>query len=157
MGVQIPLAAFAAAVIAHALWRRVFSGRTAVVTFIVWSAIWAGAVAAIEIVRYDLTSALTALLLYALASELYIFVFTLSAHSVSARLLAVLDNGPRGALDLEDVCDPERMVQERKTQMLQTGLLSRASSEYRVTDKGRRVLDTFERLHRFFFPAGNGK
>src|SRR5262245_18853188 len=155
MAILIPLAGFAAAVIAHALWRRAFSGRTAVFTFIIWSAVGAGVVAAIETVRYDMTSALTALLLYALASELYLFVFTLSAHSVSARLLAVLGKGPRGALDLEHVCDPDRMVQERKTQMLQTGLLSRASSEYRVTDKGRRVLDTFERLHRFFFPAEN--
>jgi hypothetical protein len=128
-----------------------------VFTFIVSSAIGAGLVAAIETIRYELTSALTAELVYGLACELYLFVFTLSAHSVSARLLAVLGSGPRSPIDLERVCDPERMVQTRKAQMLQTGLLAGVPSDYRVTDKGRRVLDTFERLHRFFFPADSGK
>jgi len=153
----VSLGGFAAAVIGHALWRRSFPGRTAAFAFIVWSAIGAGVVASIEAARYDLTSALAALLVYGFACELYLFVFTLSSHSVSSRLLAVLGNGPRRTVDLERLCDPEQMVQARKTQMLQTGLLAEAPTEYRVTDKGQRVLAAFERLHQFFFPADSAK
>jgi hypothetical protein len=156
MIVLIPIAGFSAAVIGHALWRRAFPGRTAVFTFIFSSVFWAGVISAIAYERYELTIALTTSLLYGLACELYLFVFTLSSHSVSARLLAVLGDGPRRTIDLERVCDPNRMVQQRKIQMVQTGLLAGEASDYHLTDKGRRVLRTFDRLNRFFFPTAKG-
>ena len=157
MVVLLPMAGFAAAVICHAVWRRAFPGRTAVFTFILSGVSWGGVMAAALYARYDLAITLTALLLYGLACELYLFVFTLSSHSVSAKLLAVLGNGPRRTIDLERVCDPHRMVQQRKTQMVQTGLLAGVASDYHLTDKGRRVLRTFDWLNEFFFPAAKGQ
>jgi hypothetical protein len=156
MVVLIAIAGFSAAIIGHALWRRAFPGRTAVLTFFLFSIFWGGVIAAIAFERYELTTALTTMLLYGLACELYLFLFTLSSHSVSARLLAVLGDGPRRTIDLERVCDPHRMVQQRKIQMVQTGLLAGAAADHLLTDKGRRVLRTFDRLNGFFFPAAKG-
>lgn len=153
MWITIPLASFGAAVICHALWRRLFRGGTAVSGFAIWSSVW-GSVAAIgEYVATGLEPvAVAGLLVYVLSCELYVFAFTLASHSVSAMLLAKLQKGPCRLRDLELLCSPGQMVQKRTMHMLQSGLLEGVDSDYSMTDRGRHLLHTFDRFRRFFFP-----
>ena len=85
------------------------------------------------------------------------FAFTVVTHSVSAVLLATLRDGPRRRGDIDLLCGSERMVQKRKAHMLEMGLLEGGASGYRPTEKGRRLLNAFDRLHQFFFPPLRAK
>ena len=153
MWIAIPLTAFFAAVICHAVTRRVFPRTPGVAGFTLWSFVWGIAALLGAQAANGLTPAtIVGLLVYLLGCELYVFAFTVASHSVSAMVLAKLRQGPCRAEDLEVLCSHDLMVQKRKTQMLKTGLLAGVRSDIRITDKGKRLLNAFDGFRRFFFP-----
>jgi hypothetical protein len=90
------------------------------------------------------------LLVYAFACELYLFLFTLVASSVSARLLLLLRERELGVPEIQALYQPTGMVARRINRLIAAGLLVRAGDGYRVTARGRRVAATFQAGKRFF-------
>ena len=91
-----------------------------------------------------------ALLLYAFACELYIFLFTLVSSSVSTSLLFLLRAGSFTQMEIDEHYSSTHMVDRRLESLLATGLLLASSSGYVLTDKGRALLAVFKALKRFF-------
>lgn len=93
---------------------------------------------------------LAGVLVYALASELYIFLFTLVHSSVSAVWLRRLRRGEIEAAALARQYDPAWMVESRLDKLVRSGLLVRTGGAYRLTDQAHRLIATFGRLRAFF-------
>jgi hypothetical protein len=91
-----------------------------------------------------------AVLLYALACELYIFLFTLVLSSVSASILLALRTGSLTEPEIERATNSTHMVETRLDRLRATGLLGRGGAGAAVTDKGRLLLAGFRGLRRFF-------
>jgi hypothetical protein len=92
----------------------------------------------------------SAVLAYAFACELYVFLFTFVGSSISARLLLELGKGKLSTKAIEAINDSEGMVGRRLERLRAVGLLSRARDSYRVSERGRRLVYTFRVLQRFF-------
>ncbi|OAI39517.1 hypothetical protein AYO40_05645 [Planctomycetaceae bacterium SCGC AG-212-D15] len=91
-----------------------------------------------------------ALALFAFVSELYIFLFTMVASSVSVRLLLTLREGSRTTTEIDAVYDSSNMVQDRIGRLLDVGLLVRMGDSCRLSPQGERLLRTFSILRQFF-------
>jgi hypothetical protein len=104
----------------------------------------------VVLAEYSFLNALAAILLYAFASELYIFLFTLIASSVSISIIRGLRVGAMSARDVELLYSSERMVQVRLERLLAIGLINRDVRGVHLTARGRRVITIFGALRRFF-------
>lgn len=93
--------------------------------------------------------ALTALAVYALGCEMYLFLFTLVGSSIGASLLLTLRGGALPAERIESMFSPAGMVDCRLERLRKVGLLE---ANGRVSPKGRRLLHTFRMLRAFFLP-----
>jgi hypothetical protein len=93
---------------------------------------------------------LAALSVYAFVCELYLFVFTLVAGSVSARLLQLLWERDLTMAQIQGLYDTTSMVTRRVDHLVAAGLLEPDGSGYRVTAKGRRVVTVFLSVKGFF-------
>ena len=87
---------------------------------------------------------------YGLACELYIFLFTLAANSVSLGILIRLREKPLKAEQISALYDPEAMVQRRFEQLSTSGLIYKDGDKYLATRKGEAVMQTTCKLRRFF-------
>jgi DNA-binding HxlR family transcriptional regulator len=144
------IVAFVVAVGLHAslCWIPVFSNR--VVKYVLVGGV-CGVALVVGVVRVEpFLKALAAILLYAFASELYIFLFTLIASSVSTSIIRGLRAGALSARDVELLDSSERMVQIRLERLQAVGLISRDLRGIRLTARGRRVITIFDALRRFF-------
>ncbi len=93
---------------------------------------------------YGFTPAVLAgALLYALACELYLFLFTLVGNSVSVRLLAELQKRPLKADEILSIYQTERMVERRFDQLQQSNLLISDQGRFRLTPRGRKLVSIF--------------
>lgn len=139
------------AVLGHAALTRLPFGPNVVVRYIVVGMLAGAGLAAHLAALYGVgVETLSGLLLYALASELYIFLFTLVSSSVSAALLRTLLSGPLSDDAIEDCYSPDGMVDSRIVKLLANGFLVEEADGYALTAKGHRTLGFFQRLRRTF-------
>ena len=145
------LAYLALAVLGHAVLTRLPVGPNVVARYVI-TGMLAGAALAVHLISlYGVAvETLSALLVYALASELYIFLFTLVSSSVSAALLRTLLRGPLSDGSIEDRYSPDQMVDVRIVKLLANGYLAEGPEGYVLTEQGRRTLAVFRRLRRTF-------
>jgi hypothetical protein len=95
-------------------------------------------------------NAFAAIVVYAFASELYIFLFTMITSSVSVSMIRTLRSGALSPCEVEHIYSSERMVHVRLERLQSTGLILKNTSGFVLTSRGQRMLATFERLRRFF-------
>ena len=151
MWLALVAAYLALAVLAHAALTRLPVGPNVVVRFLLVGAPVGAGLAVHLVALYGVAvETLSGLLVYAFASELYIFLFTLVSSSVSVALLLTLLGRPLSDSSVEDRYSPEQMVDGRIVKLLANGFLAEAEDGYVLTAKGRRTLATFERLRRTF-------
>ena len=146
------LIAFAAAVVFHAALVRVARSTNKVVAFLT-----AGGMVGLVFVAYELTVSADTLLeigaavaIYALACELYIFVFTLVGSSVSVAVLLALEQQPLSEDAIGQRYSGHAMVEARVAGLVTAGCLDVRDSQCVVTPRGRALAATFERLRRVF-------
>ena len=143
--------AFAAAVALHALVvRRPYAGN-GVTVFLASGALVGVALAVHELWRRGPgTETAASLVVYALACELYIFVFTLVGTSVSAALLITLADGALAETEIAQRYDERHMVEGRLARLLATGLLRADDGACALTARGRALAAAFSRVRRLF-------
>jgi hypothetical protein len=144
--------AFAAAVVLHAGLVRVVGSANKVVAFLATGGLVGLALGGYELAAGTHTTLemLAALLIYALACELYIFVFTLVASSVSVAVVLALDREPLSEDALEHRYSGHAMVEARVGGLITAGCLERRDGLCVVTRRGRTLALIFERLRRVF-------
>jgi hypothetical protein len=100
--------------------------------------------------RATVEETLGALLIYAFACELYVFLFTLTLGSVSAQLLVLLAQSPRSPGALDAAYSGRDMTQLRIERMACNGLIVARDGLIELTGTGRRLVGAFASLRRFF-------
>ncbi|MEQ8345859.1 MAG: hypothetical protein RIB84_22035 [Sneathiellaceae bacterium] len=149
------LLAFAAAVAAHALACRLRSGGSAVLRYIAVGMPIGLALLVLLALRHGWSADLLAgALLYALLSELYLFLFTLAANSVGLGILRRLARAPLTEAQVAADYDSAAMVARRLDQLVAGGLLQQDEAAYRPTERGARTARSFARLRRLFRHEG---
>jgi len=139
---------FAAAVLIHALVVRVPIRGDSVRKFVAVGGLIAVLLGLHALVGFvSLRAGIAALVAYAFACELYLFLFTLAGSSVSVRLLRLLNDGPRRRTEMEAVLAPPKMVEERIARMKAVGLIEANGA---VSPRGRRLVARFLAWKRFF-------
>jgi hypothetical protein len=91
-----------------------------------------------------------ALLCYALACELYIFLYTMVSSSVSVSLLLRLRRGPADWRQLDADYSDETMVDGRLAKLMANGLIVSTPDGFLPTPRGEALVTSFDRLRRFF-------
>lgn len=143
---------FVVTVALHALATRVSLSLSSVARYVVVASLAGLGLGAHAALLYGpSTPAVAALLLFALAGELYLFLFTLTTSSISSTILLTLRSG---ALD-EDALDARYtatyMVDARLAKLETNGFLDREGDRFMLTARGRSVVASFRRLRRLFF------
>jgi hypothetical protein len=140
-----------AAFVLHAVWCRLAARPSVVVKFVLVGGVTGLALLAHLLSVEGLTHrTLAGLLVFALACELYIFLFTLILTSVSAIWLRRLYRGSIETSTLAEVYSPAWMVESRLTRLVENGFLVPTDDGYRLTEKGRNLINTFTRLRAIF-------
>jgi hypothetical protein len=146
------VAYFAAAVVLHALLSRLPRGNPITKFLLV------GGAAGIALIWHLFATgaslaALAAVLTYAFACELYLFLFTLVASSISVRMLLLLRDKSLSASEIQALYDTTGMVQRRLERLVAAGLLQQHFDHYQISDRGKRVVRIFTTLKRSFHAA----
>jgi hypothetical protein len=128
---------FIAAVVADAALARLRLPINGVMRFIVVGVI-AGAALTGILWRIEgaTASVLGALLVYAFACELYIFVFTTSLASIGANMLVALSKHPRYGVEAASICESRTMVSARLNRLVVAGLMQANIAPLTLTMKG---------------------
>jgi hypothetical protein len=151
VSVLLALLYFAVAVVLHAIWCRLPPRLSVVVRFVLVGGVTGlGLLVHLLVLNGPTHHTLAGLLVFALASELYIFVFTLIISSVSAIWLRRLYRGTIQTAALAEAYSPTWMVDVRLERLADNGFLVRDGDGYRLTEKGRNLMDTFGRLRVIF-------
>lgn len=151
MSILLAVAYFVAALALHAIWCRVSQRPSTVVKFVLVGGVTGLALLGHLLAVEGLTHrTLAGLLVFGLASELYIFCFTLIISSVSAIWLRRLYRGGIETAALAEAYSPTWMVETRLDRLVENGFLVRAGDGYRLTEKGRGLIGTFGRLRAVF-------
>ena len=93
---------------------------------------------------------IAALLAYALACEIYIFLFTMTISSISANLLIKLSERELTIPDISSMYDSGKMVAQRLHRLVGTGFLRDSEAGVTITEKGQRLTAAFDLLRSFF-------
>ena len=151
MGVIAAVLAFVVAVALHAVVCRLPLKLSVVLKYLLVGglvglglAIWLVTTFGIDI------PTLAGLVTFALASQIYIFMFTLILSSVSAIWLRRLYRGSIDTETLAEAYSPAWMVDTRLERLADNGFLDRTADGYRLTEKGRGLMQTFGKLRRLF-------
>jgi hypothetical protein len=145
------LACFALAVLGHFMSCRVQLPLNVLFKFVVVGTPIGAVLALMLLAVYGLSiETVASLLLYALACELYVFVFTFVSSSVSASTLMRLRAGALTDEEIERHYSAEYMVESRFTKLLSSGLLRSDNGDYALTPRGERLLHLFRQLRSFF-------
>lgn len=144
------------AVIAHAAVRRWWAGANSVISFAAVSGVLAMALVVATARRYGAAAETwAALLAYAFACELCLFLFTLVSTSISAKLLERLRHQDLTRPEIDAVYDTPEMVDDRIASLLRNGFLETGACGYTVTRRGRLLLAAFDTLRLFFRHSSN--
>lgn len=142
---------FLLAVAVHAVWCRLPPRFATVPKFVGVGAVLGLILAAQLYAAEGLSSGFFGgVLSYALACELYIFLFTLIMSSVSAIWLRRLSRGSAEQSALAEFYSAAQMVDVRVQRLVDNGFLTPDGESYRLTEKARRLIASFDRLRRFF-------
>jgi hypothetical protein len=152
MWLALSVATFVVAVVGHAILRRwqrlplnpvsAFLAPGVPVGVLLWLLLlWRGNTA---------METIAAVLSYALACELYIFVFTFVSSSVTVSLLLKLRHGRANWEQLSSTYSDEAMVDGRLTKLIRNALIAATPSGYVTSGRGERLVTSFDRLRRFF-------
>jgi len=145
------LVCFALAVLAHLVSCRLPLPLNVLFKFVVVATPIGAVLTLVLATLYGLSvEAVASLLLYALACELYVFVFTFVSSSVSASTLMRLRTGGLTNDEIERLYSSEYMVESRFTKLLSSGLLRSENGDYALTPRGERLLHMFQELRSFF-------
>ena len=151
MAVLAAVLAFIVAVALHAVACRLPLKLSVVLKYVLVGGLVGLGLTAWLIVSYGLTApTLAGLVTFALASELYVFCFTLILSSVSAIWLRRLYRGSIDTATLAEAYSPTWMVDVRIDRLVDNGFLERTAAGFRLTEKGRNLMQTFGRLRRLF-------
>src|SRR5262245_20390870 len=151
MGVIAAILAFVVAVAFHAVVCRLPLKLSVVLKYLLAGGLVGLGLAIWLVMTYGLSiPTLAGLVTFALASQLYIFMFTLILSSVSAIWLRRLHRGSIDTETLAEAYSPAWMVDSRLERLADNDFLERTGDDYRVTEKGRGLMRTFGRLRRFF-------
>ena len=143
---------FVVAVGLHALVTRVPLGASSVARYVVVGSLTGLALGAHLIWLYGpATPTLTALLLFALACEVYIFLFTLTTSSISSTILLTLRSGGLDEEALDARYSASYMVDARLAKLETNGFLHREGDRFELTARGKGLVASFQRLRRLFF------
>jgi len=93
---------------------------------------------------------LTALLVYAFACVLHIFLFASTLSSVSANLLLRLSRQPLLPEDVAQLYSGRRMTEVRLERLIGSGFLSAGPKGLTLTAVGARTVSAYERLRSLF-------
>jgi hypothetical protein len=92
-----------------------------------------------------------ALGVYALASELYVFVFTMIGSSITARLVVILRKRDMALDEIDAAFPTSGMVEDRMRSLLGNGFIqSDGDAGYSLTRKGWLIVSCFRPLRGFF-------
>jgi hypothetical protein len=91
---------------------------------------------------------ISAILVFALLCELYLFVMTLT-NSVTLRILSILVEQDLDMRDIQALYDGENIVSKRFDQLIETGMLISDGDGYTLTSTGRRSARIFSKLQSF--------
>jgi hypothetical protein len=144
--------AFAGAVLFHAIVCRIELPLDRVVRFLAVGSVVGLALLGVLSAQYGLMAVETwaALLGYAFACELYIFLFTFTISSISANLLMSLHRRVLTVQEVDRIYDSQRMVAQRLERLLSSGFLEWQGTQLQVTSKGLRFLGVLGALRGFF-------
>ena len=138
----------------HALVTRLPLGVSSVARFVVVGCLCGLVLAAHLFALYGLTPpVVTALLLFALASEVYIFLFTLTMSSISSTILLTLRSGAIDEQALDARYSASYMVDSRLTKLEASDFLHRDGDRFSLTTRGQGLVASFRRVRRLFFRA----
>lgn len=151
MAVLVAVLAFVVAVTLHAVVCRLPLKLSVVLKYVLAGGLVGLGLTVWLVTTYGLTApTLAGLVTFALASELYVFCFTLILSSVSAIWLRRLYRGSIDTAALAEAYSPTWMVDVRIERLADNGFLTLTADGYRLTEKGRKLMHTFERLRRLF-------
>ena len=142
---------FAAAVLTHALLSRTRGGVGTVRSFFL-----VGCAYGLVLLLWHAfaeTFNVAPILLYALSCELYIFVFTLAANSVSLGIAVRLLEGPAPISELFVSYSTDEMVERRLMHLEAAGLILRSNAGWKITSKGSTLVRAFRILRMTFRQA----
>jgi hypothetical protein len=143
--------AFAVAVALHAVVCRLPLKLSVVLRYVLVGGLVGFGLTIWLVTTYGLTSpTLAGLVTFTLASELYVFFFTLILSSVSAIWLRRLHRGSIETATLAEAYSPTWMVDTRIERLADNGFLDRKADGYRLTEKGHKLMRTFGKLRRLF-------
>jgi hypothetical protein len=92
-----------------------------------------------------------ALCVYALAAELYVFLFTMIGSSITARLLIILRKRDMQLYEIDSAFPTSGMVDDRMRNLLANGFIrAEGASTYTLAPKGRLLVMGFRPLRSFF-------
>jgi DNA-binding HxlR family transcriptional regulator len=98
-----------------------------------------------------------AVLAYALLCELYVFLFTLVANSVSLNIaMRLLQEGPMRANRITEIYSLDDMLERRLEQLVNAKLITRGSDGWRVTADGARIALVFNFMRAVFHQTKPG-
>jgi hypothetical protein len=141
-------AAFLGAVAFHALLLRLPFKGDSVTKFVLAGGTIGIFLGLVIFFKAPTLSGLAALVIYAFAAELYVFLFTLVGSSVSARILLTLRQRSRSADEIDAVFDTTGMVEGRIARLKAVGLLD--SETGAITPRGRLLAGVFRAFKHFF-------
>ena len=157
MWIVLAAVAIAAAIGGHAMLSRVAGLALNMVTRFVVAGVPIGIALMLGLVWRGNSGlqVLAGLLFYALACEIYIFVFTMISSSVSVSLLLRLRGGPANWAQLDSAYNDAAMVDGRMAKLVANDLVTSTQSGYVVTSRGEALVTNFVRLRRFFRHPGS--
>jgi len=148
--------AFILAVVIHAVSCRLPGGRNSVVKFLCGGVVVGAGLAFLTFRSYGFSpETVSALLVYGFACEVYTFLFTLAANSVSASLLVALLDRVLTQEDISSLYRTDSMVERRLKNLVHGGFLTLDSGAYRVTFRGICVVAFFGALRQAFRQQGD--
>jgi hypothetical protein len=149
---------FIAAVVADAALARLRLPINGVMRFIFVGVIAGTALTGILLrIEGATPSVLAALLVYAFACELYIFVFTTSLASIGANILIALSKHPRDGVEAAAICESRTMVSARLNRLVVAGLMQANAAPLTLTIKGKKLVRTISAVREFFRHKNRGR
>ncbi|MDQ6670579.1 MAG: hypothetical protein M3069_07460 [Chloroflexota bacterium] len=148
--------AFVAAIAAHAGLSRVAGPPLNMVTRFVAPGVPIGVALLVVLILggSSVIQVVAGLLCYALACEVYLFVFTMITSSISVSLLLKLRNRRASWAELDAEYSESAMVDGRMAKLVANGLMTSTRSGFTVTTRGEALVRSFDRLRRFFRHPG---
>ena len=152
--ITIVVSSFAGALIIHAVACRLPLPSDRVVRFLAVGVLAGAGLVLVLARRHGIWSVETvsAALAYGFLCELYLFMFTMSISSISSNILVRLAGRDIALGEIDNLYSSEAMIRRRLDRLISTGFVHRSGDEVALTAKGRRSLQLFQSLRRFFRP-----